>query len=128
MAMCRITWLNNINIPTNTGWWTLMEELYYYIREVGMKETICDDTFKSADLVKFSTGVRDLILQEIPPHQYTTSVSILNPLVVLLVTAQQTIQLVANLGEIKCLRTRLSIRTAEGAEVFPITKTRKPTQ
>lgn len=128
MAMCRITWLNNINIPTNTGWWTLMEELYYYIREVGMKETICDDTFKSADLVKFSTGVRDLILQEIPPHQYTTSVSILNPLVVFLVTAEQTIQLVANLGEIKYLRTRLSIRTAEGAEVFPITKTRKPTQ
>lgn len=128
MAMCIITWLNNINIPTNTGWWTLMEELYYYTREVGMKETICDDTFKSADLVKFSTGVRDLILQEIPPHQYTTSVSILNPLVVFLVTAEQTIQLVANLGEIKYLRTRLSIRTAEGAEVFPITKTRKPTQ
>lgn len=46
-----------------------------------MKEMIYDDTFESPDLVKFSAGMMDLILKQVPPHQYGTLVSILNPLV-----------------------------------------------
>jgi len=39
-----------------------MEELQNYIREVGMKEVIYDDTSESQDLVKFSTGMKELHL------------------------------------------------------------------
>lgn len=34
-----------------------------------MKEAICEKNFESPDLMKFSVGMRDLILQQAPPHQ-----------------------------------------------------------
>ena len=75
-----------------------MEELQNYIRELGVKEAIDDDAFESPDLVEFSAGMRDLVLQA-PPHQYDTLVSILNPLVDLEVIIWQGAQLVADLEE-----------------------------
>lgn len=56
-----------------------MGDLQNYIRELGMKE-ICEDAFESLDVMKFSAGMRDLILQQAPTHQYGSLVSILNPL------------------------------------------------
>ena len=50
-------------------------------------------------MVKFSAGMRDLILQQAPPHLYGTLVSILNPLVASEAVVQQAAQLVADLGE-----------------------------
>ena len=76
-----------------------MEELQNYIRELGMKEAIYDDAFKNADLAKFLAGMRDFILQQVPPHQYGTLVSKLNPLVALEAIIQQAAQLVADLGK-----------------------------
>ena len=58
-----------------------MEELQNYIKVLGMKEAIYDDAFESLDLVKFLVGMRDLIIQYAPPHQYGPLVSILNSLV-----------------------------------------------
>jgi len=63
-----------------------------------MKEVIYDDAFESPDLVKFSAGMRDLIVQA-PLHQYGTLVSILNPLVASEAIIQQAVQLVADPGE-----------------------------
>lgn len=54
-----------------------------------MKETISDDSFESSDLVKFSAGIRDLILQQAPPHLYEVLVSILSLLVALEAIIQQ---------------------------------------
>lgn len=79
-----------------------------------MKETIYDDTFESADLVNFSIGIRDLILQGMPLHKHNILLSILNPLVALLVTIQQVTQLVDDQGETECLRTGCNVQTAEG--------------
>lgn len=48
-----------------------------------MKEPISDNTSESPDLVKFSAEMRGLILQQAPPQQYGTLMSVLNPLVAL---------------------------------------------
>jgi len=52
-AVCRILWPNKNDIPINTWLWISVEELQTYIRELGMKEAICDDTHESPDLVNF---------------------------------------------------------------------------
>jgi len=57
-----------------------MEDLQNYIRELSMKEAIWMDVFESPDMIKFSVGMWDLILQQAPSHQYGTLVTILNPL------------------------------------------------
>lgn len=46
-----------------------------------MKVEIYKNDFESPDLIKFSAGIRDIILQQALPHQYGTLVSILNCLV-----------------------------------------------
>lgn len=86
-------------MPLNTGSSTSMGDLQNYIRELGMKEAVCEDAFESLDVMKFSAGIRDLILQQAPAHQYGTSVYILNPLVASEAIIQQAIRLVADLGE-----------------------------
>lgn len=63
MAACRMVWTNKTDMPVNTGMWSSMEDLQNYIRELGMREAIYEDTFDSPDMVKFSAGMRDLILQ-----------------------------------------------------------------
>ncbi len=63
-----------------------------------MKEAIYEDAFESLDLMKFLAGMRDLILQQDPPHQYGTLVSILNPLVASEAIIQQAAHLVVDLG------------------------------
>ena len=78
-------------------------------------------------MVRFSVGMRDLILQLAPGHLYRALVSILNPLVASESAVQQAVQLVADLGEIEYLWTRCSIYTLEDAEVLPVAKTRRPT-
>ncbi|XP_021238701.1 uncharacterized protein LOC110391220 [Numida meleagris] len=122
MAACRITWPNKTDIPVHAGLWSSMEDLQTYIRELGMKEAIYEDGFESADLVKFSAGMRDLILQQAPSHHYGTLLSILNPLVASEAIVQQAAQLVADLGETERLRARHNIRTVEGAEAYPVPK------
>jgi len=92
-----------------------------------MKEAIYDAAFDSLDFVKFLVGMGDLILQQAPPHQYGTLVSILNPLVTLEVVILQAAQLVVDVGDTECLWTRHNLWMLEGAEVLPITKTRRPT-
>lgn len=94
---------------------------------MGIKEVIYDDTFESPDLIQFPAGMWSLKLQRAPPHQYGTLVSILYPLVALEAIIQQVTQLVADLRETERLQTRHNNDTLEGAEVLPITKTRRPT-
>ena len=77
-----------------------------------MKEAIYEENFESPDMIKFSAGMRDLILQQAPPHQYGTLVSILNPLVASEAIIQQTAQLVTDLGETERLRARRNVRMA----------------
>ena len=99
-----------------------MEDLQNYICELGIREAIYEDSFEGPDMVKFSAGMRDLILQQAPPHLYGTLVSILNPLVASEAVVQQAAQLVADLGETERLRTRHNIWVVEEAEVLPVTK------
>jgi len=70
-----------IDIPLHTGLWSSMEDLQNYMCELGIRERIYEDTFESLDMVRFSVGMRDLILQRASSHPYGTLVSILNPLV-----------------------------------------------
>ena len=99
-----------------------MEDLQNYICELGIREVIYEDSFEGPDMVKFSAGMRDLILQQAPSHLYGTMVSILNPLVASEAVVQQAAQLVADLGETECLRTRHDIQAVEEAEVLQVTK------
>ena len=75
-----------------------------------MKEAICENAFESLDLIKFSAEMRDLILQQAPPHQYGTLVSILNPLLASEAIIQQATQLVVDLGEKECLLARHNLQ------------------
>jgi len=81
MAACHVVWPNKSDIPLNTGLWSSMEDLQNYIRELGVRQVIYEDSFESPDTVRFLAGMRDLILQQAPSHLYGTLVSILNPLV-----------------------------------------------
>lgn len=114
------------DVLINTGLRTSMEELQNYVRELGMKEAIDDYSFESPDLIKFSAGTRNLVLQEAPLHQFGTLVPILNPSVASEAIIQQAAQLVSGLGETECLQTRCNIRRLEGAEALPVFKTRRP--
>lgn len=69
-----------------------MEELQNCIWEQGMRKAICEDTSESPFLVKFTVGMRDLILQQVPSHHYGTLMVILNPLVASKALIQQTTQ------------------------------------
>ena len=86
-----------------------MEVSQNYIRELGMKEAIYEEDFESPDMMKFSAGMRDLILQQAPPHQYRTLISILNPLVASEAIIQQATQLVADPGETEHLQARHNV-------------------
>lgn len=88
----------------------IMEDLQKCIRELGIEEAIYKDAFESLDLMKFSEGIRNLILQQAPPYQYSTYVSILNPLVALEVIAQQATQLVGDVRETGHLWARCNVR------------------
>ena len=78
-------------------------------------------------MVRFSAGMRDLILQQAPSHLYGTLVSILNPIVASESIVQQVVQLVADLGEAECLWTRHNIQMLEEAEALLVGKTRRLT-
>ena len=96
-----------------------MEDLHNYIRELGMKEAIYEEDFESPDMMKFSAGMRDLILQQAPPHQYGTLV-ILNPLVASEAIIQQTTQLVADQRETERLRARHNVgMVVEKSDIYP---------
>lgn len=56
-----------------------MEELQNHIRGLGMKKVIYDATFERLDLAKFSAGMKDLILEQAPPHQYGLLVPVFKP-------------------------------------------------
>ena len=66
-----------------------MEYLQNFIRELGIREAIYEDSFESPDIVRFTAGMRDLILKQAPSHLYGTIVSILNPLVASEAVVQQ---------------------------------------
>lgn len=75
-----------------------------------MRKAICEDTSESPFLVKFTVGMRDLILQKAPPHHYGGLAVFLNPLVASEAIIQQAAQLVADLGETECLRSKCNIQ------------------
>jgi len=70
--------------------------------------SIYENSFES--LVKFTVGMRDLILQKAPPHHYGGLAVFLNPLVASEAIIQQAAQLVADLGETECLRSKFNIQ------------------
>lgn len=74
-----------------------------------MKGVIYEEDFESSELVKFSAGLRDLIMQQDPSLQYGTLVVILNPLVARIATVQQAEPTVADLGETEHLRSRQNL-------------------
>ena len=91
-----------------------------------MKEAIYEENFESPDMIKFSAGMRDLILQQAPPHQYGILVSILNPLVASEAIIQQAAQLVADLGETERLRARRNVRmVVEKSDIHPPPRPRR---
>lgn len=75
-----------------------------------MKEAGCEDAFENPDTMKFSAGMRGLILQQAPAHQYGILVSILNSLVASEAIIQQATQLVVDLGEKECLLARHNLQ------------------
>ena len=85
-----------------------------------MKKAVYEEDFESPDMIKFSAGMRDLILQQAPPHQYGTLVSTVNPLVASEAIIQQAAQLVADLGETERLRARRNVRmVVEKSDIRP---------
>ena len=72
MAAYQVVWLNKSDIALHTGLLSSMEDLQNYIHELGIREAIYDDTFDSPDMVRFSAGMRDLILQQASSHLYGT--------------------------------------------------------
>ena len=44
MAACRMVWPNKTDIPLNIGLWSSMEDLQNYIRDLGMREAIYEDS------------------------------------------------------------------------------------
>ena len=97
-----------------------MEDVQNYIRELGMKEAIYEEDFESPDTIKFSAGMRDLILKQVPPQQYGTLVPILNPLVASEVMIQQAAQLVADLMETERPWVRSNVRmVVEKLDIYP---------
>lgn len=114
--------LNKNDRTLNTSLWSSAGDLQNYIGELGMKVAVYEDAFESLDLIKFSAGMRDLILQQDPPHQYGTLVSILNLLVALEVIIQQ-----ADLGETGCLWARCNVwMVVKRLEVHPWAWPRRP--
>ena len=104
-----------------------MDDLQNYIRELGMKEAIYEEDFESPDRMKFSAGMRDLILQQAPPHQYGTLVSILNPLVASEAIIQQAAQLVADQRETERLRARHNVgMVVEKSDIHPSPRPGRP--
>ena len=126
MAACCMVWSNKSDIPLRTGLWSSMEDLQT-IRELGMREAIYEDTFDSPDMVKFSAGMTDLILQQSPSYLVWNLEFHTNPLVVSEAAVQQAAQLVADLGEAECLWTRHNIQMLEEAEALLVGKTRRLT-
>ena len=136
-----MVWPNKSDIPLHAGLWSSMEDLQNYICELGIREAIYEailtylgyltdrytGLFDSPDMLRYSAGVRDLILSQAPSHLYGTLVPPGNPLVASESVAQQAAQLIANLGETEHLRTRCNIQILEEAEVLPVTTTRRPT-
>ena len=123
MAACRAIWPNKSDLPINSSLWNTMEDLQNYIRELGMREAIYEEAFDGPDMIRFSAGMRDQILQQAPSHMYGTLVAILNPLVASEAVVQQAAQIVADLGETERLRARRNVRTMEEEEeVFPVIK------
>ena len=61
-----MVWLNKSDIPLHAGLWSSVEDLQNYISELGIREAIYEDTFDSPDMVRFSAGMRDLFLQQVP--------------------------------------------------------------
>ena len=68
MVACCMVWPNKLDIPLNTELWSTMEDLQNYIRELGIREAIYEDSFEGPGMVKLSAGMRDLILQQAPSH------------------------------------------------------------
>jgi len=75
MTACHMVWPNKSDIPLNTGLWSSMEDLQNYMSELGIRKEIHEDPFESPDMVSFSAGMRDLILQQAPSILYGTLVS-----------------------------------------------------
>lgn len=80
MAVSQVTWPNKNDASLDTGLQQSVEDLQNYIRELGMKEAVYEDAFRSLDLMTFSSGMRDLILQQGPLYQYGTLASIVRHL------------------------------------------------
>jgi len=75
-----MVWPNKSHIPLRMGLWSSMD-LQNYIHELGIREVTYEGSSDSPDMVRFSAGMRDLILQQAPSHLYGSLVSILNTLV-----------------------------------------------
>lgn len=76
-----------------------MEDLQNYTREFGMKEAIYEDALESPDRTTFSAGMRNTTMQQSPPQQYGTLVSILKAPTAVEAVIQQVAQLVPDLAE-----------------------------
>jgi len=104
-----------------------MEDLQNYIWELGRKEAIYEEDFESPNVMNFSVGMRDLILQQAPPHQYGTLESTQYLLVASEAIIQQAAQLVAGLGETECLRARHNVwMVVEKSEIYAPPWPRRP--
>jgi len=68
MAAWHITWTNKSDMLLNTSLWSSMQDLQNCIRELGVKEAVYKEDFESLELMKFSAGMRDFVLQQAPPH------------------------------------------------------------
>lgn len=90
-----------------------MKDLQNYITELGLKEAVYEDAFESLDLMIFSSGMSDLILQQSPLYQYGTLVSIVNHLMALEAVIQQAAQLIGDLWETERLWGKCNVRIVE---------------
>lgn len=87
-------------------------KIYRHIRGLGMEGIIYKEDFESHILIIYTAGIRYLILQQPPSHQYGTLIAIWNSLV----AGDATAQIVSQLGEKECLRARQNLHPIETRE------------
>lgn len=79
IAGCPTAWPNEGDLPMAWPCWTFMPELQVFPREMGMQNAIYIKSFEGPDMVPFTAGMWDCIIQMAPLAYYGTWMPISPP-------------------------------------------------
>lgn len=114
MSACWITWLNKKGMPTHSVLWNYMEELKNYIQEPDVRRAIYEDPLKVLTYVNSLQGWENSTASY--PLSLCVTCSNLKSSEAII---QQASQLVADLGEAECRRSKHSIQSVQEKKYWP---------